>query len=188
MPVFAVFTCITVFQGSPQTHFRQVMTAHRLWQIVAQWLAVVVENKVKGGVPETSHDRCIRENGTYISHVLVQLVQVFPVITLATLVVDDDNLPVGTADDAVGTHVLDTVLGPDAVTQRGDCALAIHLVGGVKPYSDAAQWVHDGSAHVFIDIGQAARVIVIVGDDAVFEMPLMTLCSLIPESMHELDA
>ena len=104
---------------------------------------------------------------TQLVDVALHFVAIALVFALAALVVDDQQAAVGTAHNAVGTQVLDSVLG--LFRGCGDRTLAIHFVGGVKPYSDTALRVHDGAAHVFIDIGQTARVIVIVGDDAVFD-------------------
>ena len=100
-------------------------------------------------------------------HVPFHLGAVLLVVALAGLVVDDQQAAVGAAHDAVGTQVLDAVFGLGVGC--GDGAFAIDLVGGVKPGRNAASLVHDGVAHVSIDTGQAAQVVLVVVDGALFQ-------------------
>ena len=112
----------------------------------------MVEDGVIEDVPDATGNGGVREDKTQFVNVTVHLTYVALVVSLAALVIDDEQSAVGAAYDAVRPQILDAVLVPKRSGCRCDGPLTINLVIGVEPSGDRAAQVKNGTADVSLDI------------------------------------
>ena len=72
----------------------------------------LIDDEVVGNVPDASRYAGAGEEGPQLVDVAQHLTAVTLIVALTALVVNDNYLAVGAADDAIGAQVLDAVLVP----------------------------------------------------------------------------
>ena len=75
-------------------------------------LAFFGKDEVKVGVPDAAGDGGVGEDAAEPVDIAVEFAEVLFVVAFAALVIDDEDLAVGAADDAVGSQVFDAVIIP----------------------------------------------------------------------------
>ena len=122
-----------------------------------------------GDVPDAAGDGGVGEDEAEFVDVALDLAAVLLVAALAALVVDNEHGAVGAAHDAVGAQVLDAIVIPQRCGGHGDGTLTIYFVSRVKPCSDTACLVHDGTADMGVKVVDVARIVGVIGDDSMLD-------------------